>query len=262
MSVICFVRRVFQMKIILFSAVLSKDAWACDAAGKYNCVPQTQTCCRSKVSTTGWQCFPVVTGVCCSDGISICPFGNTCNLRDKKCDKSALSFLQQQAPTTHHTGMQAQLKLVGQEALDFASGFFTGLTFFANLTHSGECQVSDQLAQDIIDISNLVQNITVAPQDTIQQIIVKAYDAYAEFEKTFAACGAYNQEVQTVLSGLKAYVTASGYTTQLAFHTVENISSIQSKAANGASAISAGQYNDAGVAFGDLSKFVAFWDYQ
>ena len=69
---------------VIISSVFSYPYWQCGATGKFNC-QQSETCCRSRNSQTGWTCYPLVEGVCCSDGFSVCPKGTKCNLRDRTC---------------------------------------------------------------------------------------------------------------------------------------------------------------------------------
>ena len=76
----------------IISSSLCKQYWQCDSAGKHTC-SKTQTCCRSKVSSTGWACFEIQNGVCCSDGKSVCPPNTICNLREMKCEAKLMSHI-------------------------------------------------------------------------------------------------------------------------------------------------------------------------
>jgi hypothetical protein len=76
----------------MLNLVITKSPWECDAAGKYVC-NQNQTCCRSKVSATGWQCHGRTSGTCCSDGIWACSTGDVCNSKDNTCDYKRASHV-------------------------------------------------------------------------------------------------------------------------------------------------------------------------
>jgi hypothetical protein len=128
---------------VISSSVICKEPWQCDSQGKYNC-GTTQTCCRSKVSQTGWACFPAQNAVCCSDGLSCCPFNNICNLNAKRCDPKPLSFLQLESETLEPSVQEPEEVLAflseissikPEDALAFANGFNDGLSFFKNLPH-------------------------------------------------------------------------------------------------------------------------------
>lgn len=76
------------------SLIFSKNPWDCDSAGRFKCSPYRQTCCRSAVKSSGWACFDLNDGVCCSDGINACPKNFVCNLRDNRCDRGSFQFLE------------------------------------------------------------------------------------------------------------------------------------------------------------------------
>ena len=81
------------MKLIFFISFivycLGKEYWECGNDKSLYC-SKHNTCCkvRSEVNSFGWACFDTVNGVCCSDGLSACPLGYICNMRDKRCDKA------------------------------------------------------------------------------------------------------------------------------------------------------------------------------
>ena len=70
--------------------VLCVDSTIKCGSSLYKC-GMKQTCCRGP---SGWKCYNVENGICCSDGLNACPQGYTCNLRDQRCDlKPTLLFL-------------------------------------------------------------------------------------------------------------------------------------------------------------------------
>jgi hypothetical protein len=70
----------------------SLGKWKCGSSTTQQCL-KDQTCCRGP---SGWRCYPADNGVCCSDGISACPYNNTCDVQNKTCippKKTTLAFL-------------------------------------------------------------------------------------------------------------------------------------------------------------------------
>ena len=256
--------KIFISVLILaaISATLCKEPWQCDISGKYAC-SQSQTCCRSKVSQTGWSCFPTQSGVCCSDGVSVCPTATICNLREKRCDRSTLAFLEVAKPDAAiEVAQEANLNSVPAELVD---GFLKGFGFFSNLPHENECKPEDpQIAQDISEIINLLKNISIKTdfRKTIEQILTKATDAYNRISKVSEVCAEFALELQHVVEGLKGYVSAKGYYSKLALHTAMNIGQITEKVKTAVSDYSAAKFEEAGLAFGDLTKFLIFWGFN
>ena len=258
-------RILFSLIIIAIgSLTLCKEPWECGSSS-YKCA-NDQTCCRSKISTTGWACFPSQNAVCCSDGISCCPNNTICNLKDKRCDPKSLTFLG--VVTTPEEPMIEQPKENSQiqpsDAVAFASGFNDGFTFFKNLPHREECNPDDpQIINDVSSIFEILKNISVTNIiSVVPQILEKAADAYQRISTLSQGCKLYADEVKKVSDALKAHIAKSGYYTNLTLHTVTNIGSITEKAKNGISQFESNNYNQSGVALGDLIKFFLFWNFQ
>lgn len=250
--------------IVILSQVICKDPWKCDSAGKYTCA-QSQTCCRNKVSGTGWACFPTVNGVCCSDGISVCPQNTVCNLREKKCDPKPLTFLQDVDSQNLLPPFEPELTLKSSSAEDFALGFLDGFALFKNLPHQADCKPNDPaVVQDIIDIANLVRNITIHSdfKEIFNVIVDRATDAYTRISKISEGCSAYAEDIKAVINSLTKEVTSGGYAQKVVYHTMTNIGPIQEKAKNATTAFASDNYEVSGFYFGELAKYIFFWDVE
>jgi len=243
--------------LIAISGSVCKESWQCDLAGKYSCTQQ-QTCCRSRVSSTGWSCFNSVRAVCCSDGISACPEKTICNLREKRCDPApALTFLEEpvveSAPIDVNTGKE------------FVEGFLRGFSFFEGLAHRDECAPNDpQVIQDVLEIVDLIKGLNAKSdfRQVILQVFAKANDAYNRISVVSEGCAAYAFEIKRVLDALSSHVSSVTFLPKLAFHTLSNIGQITSKAQSSTQALNENRFADAGQGFGELSRFVLFWDFQ
>jgi hypothetical protein len=251
------------MLLCVVSNAFAKDFWQCDSMGKYSCMPNQQTCCRSRNSPTGWSCFPVQEGICCSDGISVCPKATTCNLREKRCDRTALTFLEEsKSENTQETFLEPKLI---STPIELADGFLKGFGFFYDLPEMKECKPNDpQISQDIVEIINIIKAIDIHsnfPQ-IIQDVFSKGKDAYDRITKVSKECGEFAVEAKQLFEKLEKYVQGYTYYAKLAFHTTTNISKISDKVKSGIAAYDAGKFEDAGFAFGDLAKFAFFWDFH
>jgi hypothetical protein len=253
--------------LTIWGATLAKDPRTCDSLGKYTCATN-QTCCRNKISPTGWACFPVNTGVCCSDGVSICPEKFICNLRDKKCDpQPTLSFLeelQENSTTVQEIYIDAKVN-TSQATKEFANGFIKGFGFFSNLPYEKDCIVEDpQIYQDIADMVNIIKSISIKSDFSkiITEFFAKATDIYEKISKLSTQCANYANEIKHVVEGLKEYSKGFTYYGKLALHTAENIKEITGRIKSAVDAYSAGNFQESGNTFGESTKFVLFWSYQ
>ena len=236
----------------IISIVLAKEYWQCDSYGKNVC-PKTQTCCRSRIDKSGWSCFPSVEAVCCSDGLSACPKGTICNLREKKCDTTALTFLAEQNATPIDSAAQ------------LSKGFFEGLEIFSNLPHQDDCKLDDQLLiQDIVDVIDLIKNLSLKSEllKTLKEIVVKVEDAYTRIGNLSGTCTEWANEIQNVMNKVLAHVKSKTYLAELPVHIAFNISNIKSKSNDGNSKYAAGDFFGAGRAYGDLLHFALLWNFK
>lgn len=266
-------RILFSLLLVLISStVLCKEPWQCDSLGKYECT-RDQTCCRNKISQTGWACFPSQNAVCCSDGVSCCPFNTICNLKDKRCDPKPRSFLQEIAEPVEPIVKQPQEVLAflseisdiqPSDAVSFAKGFNEGFSFFKNLAHQDECNPDDpEVLNDIVSIYDIIKNVTITDvSKIIPEILAKAVDAYTRISNISEGCKLFATEIKRVVDGLTEHVKKSGYYTNLTLHTLSNVGTITEKAKNGINAFRDNNYNQSGVALGDLLRFTLFWNFK
>jgi hypothetical protein len=251
------------MLLCVVSNAFAKDFWACDSLGKYSCQPNQQTCCRSRNSPTGWSCFALQEGVCCSDGISVCPKATTCNLKERRCDRTALTFLEENV-SENSVEVFLEPKLISTP-VELADGFLKGFGFFYDLPSVKDCKPNDpQITQDVLDIVNILKSIDIHsnfPQ-IIQDIFSKGKDAYDRISKVSKECGELADEAKQLFEKLEKHVSGYTYYAKLALHTTTNISQISEKVKSGMAAYDAGKFEDTGFAFGDLTKFTFFWNFQ
>jgi len=150
-------------------------------------------------------------------------------------------------------------------ALEFARGFLDGFTFFSNLQHAEECHpVDSQITQDIVDIVNILRNVTVHSDmsQVVHDVLEKANDAYARHQAATQSCQAVRQEVKSILKALKAHTRQQDYANKLLVHTMSNLATVQGKLQNAAAAAQAQDWQGVGNAVGDGMKYVAFWDFN
>jgi len=167
--------------------------------------------------------------------------------------------------TEEETFLEPVIQLEGIGAIDFLAGFIHGFEFLENLPHQAECNPQDpQIVQDILDIANLIKNLSIHSDfsKVIQQALALATDIYTRVNALSASCEAWAGEFNKVVDQLKSHVTKSGYPTSLTFHTISNMGTITDKAKTAASHITGARFLEAGTVFGELSKFIAFWDFK
>mmetsp|Transcript_71888 Transcript_71888/g.83556 ORF Transcript_71888/g.83556 Transcript_71888/m.83556 type:complete len:102 (+) Transcript_71888:31-336(+) len=79
--------------VLLLTIFFSQISAVVECDSEYVC-PNGCTCCRTR--SGGWGCCPYSSAVCCSDGISCCPSGRSCD--GSSCVSSFLYVLNIQEP--------------------------------------------------------------------------------------------------------------------------------------------------------------------
>lgn len=247
--------------VAAFGSILAKEYWQCDAAGQFKCTLQ-QTCCRSRVNPNGWACFPAVRGTCCSDGLSCCPENNICNTVEKKCVPKALVFLGDlESPV-----MSSPLESVPiKEALEFLEGLNQGFGIFANLTHSGSCQPSEEMVQDVNSLVNYIRDFDWTSGnyfELISTVYIKVTGVYQKAKELVGPCQELSKEIDGVLKEIGAYLSDPNFPTQLLFHSLQHLNDFKSAFSKGETDFVNGQFLSAGQDFGALVKDVIFFNFK
>jgi hypothetical protein len=239
---------------------MSKKYWECDSKGRYVCLT-TQTCCQSKILSTGWACFNLIDAVCCNDNMSACPHGYACNVTQKTCDRKLEFFLE---------GSDAQCTLFteGFEPKDtwaLYEGFMEGLAVFDNLPHSEQCndKALEPIEAQVNDSIDIVRSIEFNTEGLakVAQLVTKLKDLYDSFEKVAGPCREYAAELQGVMLKVISRVESASYLTQLPVHLLMELSNLKTKAFSASDAFSKGDYKTAGKGFGDLVHLALLWEF-
>lgn len=253
--------------LTIFSSILCKDYWECDSLKKYTCSKQ-QTCCRSAISATGWACFPTVNGVCCSDGKNCCPFGTVCNMREMRCDKKALLFLDSSSDEVSVTSVDAKFTFSAQNVLEFVYGLYQGVGVFAGLPHEAECGQNSEKAigeirSKLMDIIEQLKKISIPDLEKIvRQLIEDGVQIYNQGKSVYGPCQTWTEELSAAEKKVVAHLTADGFLEKVMQHAIFNIGSFQEKIQNGVAACKAEKYQECAKNFGDVAHLLLFWDYK
>lgn len=146
----------------------------------------------------------------------------------------------------------------------FTAGFFHGLNLFNNLPHTDEClAVLPVYHDDIADIVNLFRNIT---KDTdffalSRAVIDKLEHLNNAIRTACPSCKALGDEVEVVLQGLTNHLSNPDRLRVVFEHTILNIGLIKERMERGRDNWMARRYQESGDAYGDLMRFMLFWDY-
>lgn len=165
------------------------------------------------------------------------------------------------------TNLNGQLTFLSEPLretpLDFATGFLDGISVFSNLPHEDECVVVDpQVVSDFEKVAELLKDLNVRNAvQKIAQVIPLVMDAYTRIGQTTAECQLWADEVNTILEQLKTYFAAEGYTTKVALHALSHVIDVKNKITDAQAHLAAEELRAAGSALGDLTRFVAFWDF-
>jgi len=195
--------------------------------------------------------------------MSVCPKATVCNLKKRRCDRTALTFLEENI-SENSVEVFLEPKLFSSSD-EFAEGFMKGFGFFYDLPGLDDCKPNDpQIIQDIFDIVNILTSVDGHShfKEILEEVLSKGKDAYERISNASAACKQVAEEAKPLLEKLVKHVSGYTYYAKLALHTTENISTIKEKVKSGEAAYHAGKFEDAGFAYGDFAKFTFFWNFQ
>ena len=242
---------------ILFGTVFSKMYWECDTLGKYRC-SQAQTCCRSKVSSFGWSCFPGKQGVCCSDGVSFCPFGTICDLSNRTCKRPTLSFLE---AATEPLISASSVKVTPQNAADFGLGLLQGIKIFDAAYKNSTCVANTtDLSYEVLYIIQTVKQITAENVfEKLRQIVDLSEALENHTRSTGELCLQTVNAVQAVLLKVREFISQQEYLSELATHSLFNFQTIKDLGTGAVTNLQQGNYSVAGNLVGQALKFGFLW---
>lgn len=242
---------------VLFTTAFSKMYWECDNLGKYRC-SQEQTCCRSKVSSFGWSCFPGKQGVCCSDGASFCPFGTICDVPNRTCRKPTLSFLE---AATEPLISAPSVEVTPQNAADFGLGLLQGVQIFDAAYKNSTCVANTtDIFFDVLYIIQTVNQITSENVfEKLRQIVDLSEALLNLTRSTSELCLETVNAVQEVLLKVREAVSQPEYLSELATHSVFNLQTIKDLGTGAVTNLQQGNYSVAGNLVGQAVKFGFLW---
>jgi hypothetical protein len=249
--------------LALTSAIISKQYWECDSRGRYVCLT-SQTCCQSKISSSGWACFNLTNAVCCNDGMSACPYGYICNLRAKTCDRRAFLFGEKDS--------QCELYTEGLEPIDnfkLFKGFMDGIAIFEGKTHhTDKCTEKDlEVVEEVIlEIINIIRTVDLKDPILVLVKLTKLFTKFGEFyhslDKITGPCQEHAQELQVVMRKAIQHVEDPLYLLQLPTHLYEVMGDLKTTALQAAEDYNLGHYQSAGKGYGNLVHDALLWDFE
>jgi len=251
--------------LLLFTSINSKEYWQCDTAGKVVCAA-TQTCCRSKVNVSGWECFPTIQGVCCSNGINCCPKGTVCDLSAMTCRPiSSLSFLTSSELATENN-------LIGSDPIieeiplvptgEFLEGFFKGFDLFSQTTDGNTCLTNQDFGNYIADVLNKLRTIKLDENffKVLEELAADIKNKKDLIVNEMAQCKIFGENVKVILDKIAVKVEDPKYSEKVLGHALMNMSKIKESFEQLKPLYDAHDYQLLGKSAGELIKFVFFWD--
>jgi len=247
----------------LFTYILTKDYWRCGSKGEFNC-HETETCCRHRHSPIGWMCFPQINGVCCSDGLTICPENSKCDVANKSCDKSpnSLAFLSYENSNQLLLTPRIPLANFPGEAAHFLKGFVEGTHVFKNVTR---CNINDKQAiDDVLEVYADIKQMTSIDKilPLLEDIIPKLTNLHLRINDIVGNCEAFYQEGSEQINSLIHYFKNEDYPVRLLEHLVQNFGPVGERLSD----ITLNWKNrtsyENGENIGELEKFLFHWNFN
>jgi hypothetical protein len=152
----------------------------------------------------------------------------------------------------------------GNESL-FAWGFLSGIHLFDNSTHKQECfSVAPDIHDDIADICYILDNLDETKQEYFEQIrliITKIEHMFNSIDRVSGHCELFGRSVTETLYDLGHYLTVPEYTQKITKHFLYNIGAVVERYKYARWRWAQSDFYISGYAFGDLIKYVFFWDF-
>jgi hypothetical protein len=247
-----------------FASIEAKEPWQCDSLGKMFCA-QNQTCCRSRVNASGWECFPTIRGVCCSNGINCCPDGTICDLTAKTCVKKTLSFLTTPETAPEMLPSTEPIRLSESPIVPaglFLDGFFKGFDLFAHVAEGNTCLSNQEFGNYIADVLNRLKDAKIdANFLKFVEELVKDFVAHKDLVLSeVLQCKQLGANVQAVFEKLSLRVMQADFVKKVSTHALLHVLEIKAALENLQVLAKDAEYELLGKASGELVKFVFFWD--
>lgn len=254
------IRKLSIIFAVLIGTAFSKNSWECDSAGQMKCA-QDNTCCRSRTSSFGWACFPLVEAVCCSDGVNVCPSGTICDLTAKTCRRNSLAFLQlPEIQAGNYT--EPILALTPVDAVNFTVGFYEGIEIFNPVLANSTCiQESTKLVRTVINILDVLSHFNFEnPAPQLKEILHLLENTVSIGEVAYPSCTDMGLQLKDLLTKVYSHVVNPKYLEHLGTHVIFNLSKVKEIYEAALKDTQDQVYFRAGKGFGELVKFVALWD--
>jgi len=250
--------------VLALVSINAKESWQCDSEGKFVCA-QNNTCCRSRINSSGYECFPTINGVCCSNGINCCPFGTICDLTAMTCRPKTLTFLSSPdlittEPITVSSNPINENPLI--PAGEFFEGFFQGFDFFAKITENNTCLTNEEFGKFVNDMVSKLKEIKfdeTLPK-FLEGLLKDFMDQKQLIDGEVQQCKVLKESADAVFDKLAKKATQNDFINKVSTHAIMNIGKVKE---NWEKIISLAQSKDSknlGFAVGEFVKFVFFWD--
>lgn len=255
------IRKLSILFAVLFSFANSKNSWECDSLGQMKCATDN-TCCRSRTSSYGWACFPLIDAVCCSDGVNVCPSGTICDLTAKTCRQRTLAFLEVPEITAEDQ-TDPIVNLKPSDALNFTLGFYEGIEIFNGVFYNSTClEHSEKIFTDVIQLVNIFSNFNVENLANELRDILHILEEFVNIGETeIPVCKDLGIELKDLFVRIYGHVANVKYAEKLSSHTIFNLGKIKDLLEGAVNDAKTEAYFRSGKGFGELIKFAALWDF-
>jgi hypothetical protein len=242
--------------VSLLGSIRTKDYWQCDSLGKFSCATN-QTCCRSIVNFSGWECFPTINGVCCSNGINCCPFGTICDLSAKTCRPRNLLFLSNEDSTTEPITASNEPNITNplDSTGEFLVGFLQGFDLFAKINEDNTCLNKEEIGKFVTEFVDRLK--TIKFDDTLLKSLEELLILVDERIKN---CQVLKLKAEQVFGRLARRVNQPDYLKQVSTHAFININEVKENSQKIINLAQSQEYKNLGIAVGQFVNFLFFWD--
>jgi hypothetical protein len=156
-----------------------------------------------------------------------------------------------------------EMELTPANAEEFVRGYFKGIELFEDVATNSTCiQNAEIITEGAITLFNVLRDLKVDIHivSNVTKIVKAVQSIMSSIKSEDSACRAAGSLAMDDVKRLMERLSRDGYVKELASHSWSNASEIAAMLASGADSYTNEKIQEAGLAFGKATKFVAFWD--
>jgi len=239
--------------------------------GSIHCNPY-DTCCRSKVNPSGYECLSMPEAVCCSIGLGACPKGYTCDNKNGKCLTKNLEFLSEIEESKNENlniledSKNPIVKYIDpySTAYELISSFIEGIGLFDHITDNNKCFTNSEFFNEFINFLSSLKNLKAdetLPKE-LEKIAQRVIDNKQIYLDEFAEFGILKKNVNGVYERINEIIHDPEYFNKFSTHSILYLGQIRDLFEELKPLYEEHKWEELGFATGKFLRFVFLWNFD